>query len=108
MVQEQPLDLERLVVSDERNDAEALALVLGLVDRCPDQRRDGERFRLVRLVGRAAVLHTMRDDVRLERRFARVAQRADLPAVAEMVAELDDLGNAAEVLGEADRASERL
>ena len=107
-MQQEPLDLESLVVSHEGDHAEALVLVLGLIDGRADQRRDGHRFRGVGLVRRPAVLHPVGDDVRLQGRLAGIAQRADPPAVAEVVRELDDLRHAAEVLGQADRSPEGL
>jgi hypothetical protein len=50
----------------------------------------------------------MRNDVRSKHGVARVAQRFDIPVVGEPVAEMDDIGDAAEVFYQADRATEGL
>src|SRR5262249_19679853 len=67
-----------------------------------------ERFGIVRLVLRDRALDPMRDQVRIDLTGGRLAQGKDLPAIAELVAELDDLGDAAEVLDQPDDAPERL
>ena len=50
----------------------------------------------------------MSDQVRIDLTRGRLAQGKDLAAVAELVAELDDLGDTAEVLDQPDNAAEGL
>ena len=64
---------------------------------------------LVDLVdGLGAALDVVGDQVRLDAARRRLAQRPDLAVVAEVVAELDDVRHAAEVLQQPDRPTERL
>ena len=73
-----------------------------------DERSDLERLGLVYPVGVAPVLHSMRNQVGVDPTGRGLAEGPDLATVAELVAELDDVGDAAKVFHQADRGTERL
>src|SRR5213594_155888 len=102
------VDLERLLRANHADRADRAAFELFEPADGRDQRGHFEGFRIVRLVLRDRALDPVRDQVRVDLAGGRLAQGQDLSAIAELIAELDDLGDTAEVLDQPDDAPEGL
>src|SRR2546422_1013639 len=107
MTAEQVIDLQRLIVADQRNHAEAgglpgiIFLVFRLLDRRGEERGSGQGFLTIDFAVAARARNAIRDGVRPETNAAGVAQGFDAPIVGNHVAELDDFWDATEMLEKA-------
>ena len=100
------VDAQGLVGADHADDADRAVVVLrSLADR-GHEGRDLQRFLFVDLVDRDPGRDVMGDQMRLDLSGRRLAQGADLAAVTELVAELDDVGHATEVFQQPNRSPE--
>ncbi len=111
---EKIVNLDGLLVTDQRNDAETgglagiVLLVFGLLDGGGEERGGGERLLTIDLAVAAGAGDTIRDGVRAEPNAAGVAQRLNAVIVGNQVAELDDFRDATEMFDKASGAAERL
>src|SRR5258708_33476924 len=104
MTAEQIIDLQRLIVADQRNHAEAgglpgiIFLVFRLLDRRCEERGSSQGFLTIDFAVAARAGDAISDGVRAETNAAGVAQRFDAPIVGNHVAELDDFRDTTEML----------
>src|SRR3989442_13083051 len=111
---EKVVDLDGLLVADQRNHAEAsglsgiVFLVFGLLDGRDKEGGGGERLLTIDLAVRGGAGNAIGNGVRAEANAAGVAQRLDAVIVGNQVAELDDFRDAAEMFDEASGAAEGL
>src|SRR6266849_791883 len=114
MAAEQIIDLQRLIVADQRNHAEAgglsgiVFLVFRLLDGGGEERGSSQGFLTIDFAVTARAGDAIRDGVRPETNAAGVAQRFDAPIVGDHVAELDDFRDTAEMLDKAGGAAKGL
>src|SRR6266481_1492558 len=114
MTAEQVIDLQRLIVADQRNHAEAgglpgiVFLVFRLLDGGGEERGSSQGFLTIDFAVAARAGNAIRDRVRAETNAAGGAQRVAAPIVGNHVAELHDLRNTTEMLDKAGGAAEGL
>src|SRR5690242_13641939 len=111
---QQIVDFESLFVADKRNNAEAerlaraIVLILGLLHRGSNKGGGRERFLAIDFAVAGGARNAIGNGVRQQMDAAGVAQRLDAPIVGNHVAELNDFGNAPEMLDETSGAAEGL
>src|SRR5713101_6486296 len=111
---EKIIDLDGLLIADQRNHAEAGGLagivlpVFGLFESRGEEGSGGQGFLAIDLAVAAGAGNAIGDGVGTELNAAGVAQRLDAVIVGNQIAELDDFRDAPEMFDEASGAAERL
>src|ERR1700742_5060898 len=112
MRMQQLVDLQRLIFSNQRNNAEAgslaslVELIFRLLDRRDHQRSDCLSLLPIHFPVSAGALHSDRDGVWTQRDARCITKRLDLAEIRQFVAELNDFGHTTKMLDQANRGTE--